>query len=137
MLREGGAGPAPRPGPRSPGRGAERTELRGRARSGAEAEAERCDVQDVVQGEPGTSGREGRGGMRVWAPALRLSCRQPVQRSVVSVVWGLIYFILFYCFRKNEGGVGRKERKQQRPSRALGCPGSAAVAADGAGAFHS
>lgn len=36
------------------------------------------------------------GGMRLWVPALRLSCRQPAQCSVVPVDLGIgLFYFLF------------------------------------------
>lgn len=60
-----------------------RTGLRGRARSGAEAE--RGDVQDVVQGEPGASRGEGRGDAPLGS---RFALVVPAARAVLCGIRG-------------------------------------------------
>lgn len=85
MVREGGAGPAPRPGPAQPRArsGAGRAARAGAERSGAEAE--RCDVHDVVQGEPGASRGEGRGDAPLGS---RFALVMPAARAVLCRIRG-------------------------------------------------
>lgn len=93
-----------------------------------------CRMSFKVSRAPG----RGAGGCAFGLPSSARRGRQPVKCSVTFSGLGsyLVFTFFFFFFRRNGGVWGRKERKRQRPSRALGCPGSAAVAADGAGAFH-